>query len=77
MFTIEMDWDETSIRILDTKGNYGDLEVIIYDDITYMRQFDNDSERYSMIVVSPEMLLALNKSFGLPVGAYTLKGETQ
>jgi hypothetical protein len=77
MFTIEMDWDETSIRILDTKGNYGDLEVIIYDDITYMRQFDNDSERYSMIVVSPEMLLALNKSFELPVGAYTLKGETR
>ena len=69
MFTIEMDWDETSVRILDTNGNWGDLEVIIYDDITYMRQFDEDTESYSIIVLSPEMLLALNKSFGLPVGA--------
>ena len=38
MFTIEMDWDETAITILDPDGEYEDLQVIAYDDIVYMRQ---------------------------------------
>ena len=67
-----MDWDETSIRILDTNAEYGDLEVIMYDDIVYMRQYDNDTETYALIVLTPEMTLALSKSFSLPSGAYRL-----
>mgnify|MGYP003659767581 FL=1 len=73
MFTIEMDWDETAITILDTNAEFEDLQVIMYDDIVYIRQFDEDTESFSLIAISPEMMLALQKSFTLPNGAYYLK----
>jgi hypothetical protein len=38
MFTIEMDWDETAVQVLDQTGEYEDVEYILYDDIVYIRQ---------------------------------------
>lgn len=72
MFTIEMDWDETAITILDETGQYEDLQVILYDDICYIRQWDHDLRRHHYVTVSPEQMLALQSSFTLPVGAYTM-----
>ncbi len=68
-----MDWDETAITILDSTGSVEDLEVIMYDDVCYIRQWDEDIQRHHLIVVSPEMMLALHRAFGLPQGAYLLK----
>lgn len=73
MFTIEMDWDETAITILDPDGEYEDLQVIAYDDIVYMRQWDEDLNRFILMSFSPKMFLSLMQSFKLPVGAYRLK----
>jgi hypothetical protein len=73
LFTIEMDWDETAITILDRTGEQEDLEVIMYDDVCYIRQWDEDIQRHHLIVVSPEMMLALHRAFNLPQGAYLLK----
>ena len=72
MFTIEMDWEETSITILDPQANHEDLQVIMYDDIVYIRQWDNSIEGHNYIVVSPDMMLALQAAFKLPVGAYNI-----
>jgi hypothetical protein len=75
MFTIEMDWDETAITILDPDGEYEDLQVIAYDDIVYMRQWDEDIQRFILMSFSPKMFLSLMQSFKLPEGAYMLKTE--
>ena len=32
MFTIEMDWDETAITILDSTGEHEDVQFLVYDD---------------------------------------------
>lgn len=73
-----MDWDETAITILDPNGEYEDLQVIMYDDIVYIRQWDEDFNTHVVMAVSPEMMLALQKSFQLPAGAYMLKtGENK
>tara|TARA_B110000977_G_C10801327_1_gene386411 strand:- start:318 stop:563 length:246 start_codon:yes stop_codon:yes gene_type:complete len=72
MFTIEMDWDETAITILDTSAQHEDLQVIMYDDIVYIRQWEDDIGHYNYIVVTPAMMLALQTSFKLPVGAYNI-----
>ena len=77
MFTIEMDWDETAITILDPDGEYEDLQVIAYDDIVYMRQWDEDIQRFILMSFSPKMFLSLMQSFKLPVGAYMLKTEDE
>jgi len=73
MFTIEMDWDETAITILDDTGEHEDLEVIMYDDIVYIRQWDEDLDRHHIVMVSPTQMLALHRAFSLPPGAYTIR----
>lgn len=73
MFTIEMDWDETAITVLDPDGKYEDIQAIIYDDIVYIRQFDPDIERWTLMTMSPKQYFQLMRSFSLPEGAYMLQ----
>ena len=75
MFTVEMDWDETAITILDDSGQFEDFQIIIYDDIVYMRQWFEEANRYNVIALTPEMLHQFNLSFKLPVGAYMLNNQ--
>jgi len=56
MFTIEMDWDETAITVLDQTGENEDVQFLIYDDVAYIRQFDNDTNRFSVITMSPDQI---------------------
>ena len=72
MFTIEMDWDETDIVVLDDEGKYEDLQVIMYDDVVYIRQWDSELERNNYIVVSPKMMLSFMNSWTLPSGSYRI-----
>ena len=77
MFTVEMDWDETAIVILDDDGHHEDLQMMMYEDIVYLRQLDDDLRRHNYIVVSPDMMRAFQTAWHLPEGAYRFarKGE--
>lgn len=75
MFTVEMDWDETAITVLDPDGEHEDLQVIMYEDIVYIRQWDPDIERFILIDISPKQYLQLMHSFSVPEGAYMLNKE--
>lgn len=81
MFTIEVDWDETAITILDTSAQHEDLQVILYKDIVYIRQWEEHLNGHNYIIVTPEMMLALQTSLKLPQGAYNITniktGETK
>jgi hypothetical protein len=70
MFTIEMDWDETAITILDQTGNYEDVQFLVFDDIVYIRQWDEDLEKFDTIVMSPEMFDSFRSALNLPEGTY-------
>lgn len=72
MFTIEMDWDETAITLLDPEGKEEDLEVLMYDDIIYIRQWDEDINRFRMLTASPHQFMQLMHAFKLPEGAYKI-----
>jgi len=72
MFTIEIDWDETAITLLDPEGKEEDLEVIMYDDIIYMRQWDEDINRFRMLTASPKQFIQLMEAFKLPAGSYII-----
>jgi hypothetical protein len=72
MFTVEMDWDETAIIILDQNGGYEDVQFIVFDDIVYIRQWDEDSNRFSVITMSPIMFEEFRSALELPEGAYML-----
>jgi hypothetical protein len=70
MFTIEMDWDETAITILDQTRNYEDVQFLVFDDIVYIRQWDEDLEKFDTIVMSPEMFDSFRSALNLPEGTY-------
>lgn len=72
MFTIEMDWDETALTILDSTGCHEDVQFLIYDDIVYIRQWDQDGNGYSLIEMSPEQFNEINAAMHLPEGAYLM-----
>jgi hypothetical protein len=77
MFTVEMDWDELSIRILDQTGEHEDVEFIVYDDIVYIRQWNEILEKHTLITMSPIMFDELTASMDLPEGSYMLqKGDS-
>ena len=73
MFTIEMDWDETAITILDQAGEYEDVQFIIYEDIVYIRQWDEDMQRHILIAMSPRMFDELVAATQLPEGSYMIQ----
>ena len=68
MYTVEMDHDETLVTILDDSGNYEDVIFNIFDDIVYIRQWDDFLNSFAAISLSPEMfdefMSALNSSEG-------------
>lgn len=68
MFTIEMDHDETTVTVLDNHGNWDDVELILYDDVVYIRQYDSELDDMQMIAMGPEMfnelLVSMHKSEG-------------
>lgn len=70
MFTNEMDHDETRITILDDSGFHEDVAFYLYDDCIIIRQWDEQINNYTEIIMSPDMfddfVAALNK----PEGAY-------
>ena len=70
-----MDWDETAVQVLDQSGEFEDVEYIIYEDIVYIRQWDEDIQKYNLIAMTAEMFRDFNFALDLPSGAYITKGK--
>ena len=70
MITINHDMDSTDIVVLDPEGSYEDVIVHMFDDIVYIKQYDEDTDRPNIITMSPIQYLLFMKSYELPEGAY-------
>jgi len=55
MFSVEFDHDEVCITVMDDNGNHSDLIVNSFDDLVYIRQFDEETNTDNIIEISPEM----------------------
>ena len=73
MFTIEMDHDETRVTILDESDHYEDVQFVIFDDIVYIRQWDEFFEKFQTIAMSPDMFDEFRNALDLPEGSYRVK----
>ena len=67
-----MDWDETAVTVLDQTGEHEDVQFLIYDDVVYIRQFDNDTNHHSVIEMSPDQFHEIMAAMNLPEGAYMM-----
>lgn len=73
MFTVEFDEDETSITILDDTGELEDIQVLLYDDYCFIRQWNEKAQRFDLVSMKAEMYLKLMQAWSLPEGAYILQ----
>jgi len=70
MFTVEMDHDEIEITVLDDKNGFEDVKVFSYDDIVYIRQFNEQYNKWDLIQMTPDMYVELMTAYHKPSGAY-------
>ena len=70
MFTVEMDHDEIEITVLDDKDRFEDVKVFSYDEIVYIRQFNEQYNKWDLIQMTPEMYVELMHAYHKPYGAY-------
>ena len=47
MFTVEMDFDEIEITVLDDGDRFEDVKVFSYDDVIYIRQFSEKKNKWT------------------------------
>ena len=73
MFTVEMDFDEIEITVMDDTDEHEDVKVHIFDDIVYIRQFYNDATIPETIAMSPDMWDQLILAINSPEGAFQVK----
>ena len=73
MFTVEMDFDEIEITVMDDTGEHEDLKVHIFDDIVYIRQFDDEAPWPETIAMSPDMWDQLILAIQSPEGTFQVK----
>jgi len=75
MFTIEMDFDEVLITLLDPEGKEEDVAVMIFDDIVYIRQWCDDLNKFSVIAMTPSQFQQLQHAYQLPEGVYVIENK--
>ena len=73
MFTVEMDHDETVVTVLDDVGVRSDVSFFFYEDMVYIRQFDEKRQKYEVILMSPEMWEEFMAAWKSPEGAYVTR----
>lgn len=70
MFTVEMDLDEIEITVLDDTGRHEDVKVFSYDDIVYIRQFNETKNKWDLISMTPSMYFELMEAWRSSEGSY-------
>lgn len=73
MFSVEMDFDETKIILVDDRNNYEDVEINLYDDIIIFRQWDEEEQYHTEIGMSPDMFEEFMSSINSSEGVYVIR----
>ncbi len=58
MITVEHKYDHSIITILDNNGKTDDVEIIVDEELCYIRQYTDDDD-FNIVVISPYMLKEL------------------
>lgn len=70
MYTVEFDHDEITITIIDDSGIHEDVIVNSFDDIVFIRQWDEDAKKIEAVAMSPGQWEELIASINSPEGAF-------
>ena len=56
MFTVDQEDGSNVITSLDSKGEFADVEVILDKEQVYLRQWDENWQEYSVLIISHQQL---------------------
>jgi len=73
MFTVEFEHDATIVRSLDETGTHEDVEVILDEEVVYIRQWDRDLNKYEMVVMQYQQLLDIAVSLHTTEGFHKIE----
>ena len=74
MFTNEFEFDSTVTTVMDESNEFEDVELIIGEDVVYIRQFNDDKREtsYDLIAISPKMFSDLLNALNFTEGMFQL-----
>lgn len=70
-FTVEHVFKESLVTVLDDTGQLEDIEWIFDDEGVFVRQWNNDLDRYEVIEMSNKQLSEALTALGQPEGLFT------
>jgi|TARA_B110000908_G_scaffold147442_1_gene179153 hypothetical protein len=71
MFTVEFESDASIITSLDETGEMNDIEMIVSEsDKVYIRQWDDDLDKYEMVIMTYQQLLDIISSLEQTEGMF-------
>jgi len=71
MFTVEFDYEDIEITIMDNYGLYEDIKINAFEEVVFIRQWNEELERHNAIVISPEMWEDLIAAMNKPEGVFS------
>ena len=73
MFSVEHEFDSTTITILDDSGEQEDVATIFFDDLVYIRQYIEDTDMASIITMTPKMFAELIAAWNSSEGSFIIR----
>ena len=70
MFSVEHEFDNTTVTILDDSGEQEDVAVILFDDVVYIRQYVEDTDLASIITMTPKMFAEMIEAYNCGEGSF-------
>lgn len=70
MFTNEFEFDATVTTILDETGDHDDVQVHIDDGGVFIRQFNENTDKYDLIVMTHKMFYEFLAAMRTTEGTY-------
>ena len=72
MFTVEEEFDESIITIMDTKAKFQDVKVYFQEDVIYITQYNEEFDTHDVVKVSTEMWEMLIEGYNRTQGTYII-----
>jgi hypothetical protein len=73
MYSVEMVYDDIEITIMDDYALNEDIKIDVFDDVVFIRQYDENKECHDIISMSPEMWEELILAIHSPEGLFRVK----
>ena len=70
MFSVEHEFDNTTVTVLDDSGEQEDVAVILFDDLVYIRQYVEDTELASVVTMTPKMFAEMIEAYNRGEGSF-------